>query len=585
MNPFKTINKTTNFIYKFLKIIVMIFFIILTWSKVQNVLALETEKYIYYSYNGTDFQEDLERIQSCYDYIDEKLIPALKEKNVNYIISVDRYYSRGYYYNIMLDIFKPDSGYDSYFISNNYQTSSDGLYLINRIQTLSNNNIKLSPSYQFTSGTSGTPSNTIIPFVDRMVEWINNDYENFDNWETNYWRGLGLTNKQYEWPYDVFGGENYYFIYDSNLPIYYKQKTYDREIFISELKFYKDQTLLTVHENDQYPTYKNFTKSEPTFTYEIKDNNNGSKNIIVTFENMSDEYTAKYSNLTLGITDEVMTINDNKFTFENITLDSIITINIYKNSTNEIVFTDTIDIKNTQIDKKDPYIKINGYNQNNEINNVMYEYINTTSEMKCYYQFADQEEVEESCITQIKKSDTNTFITLKIKENDKIIYQKTINLNFLQNLPQIKFNSYFESINQYQVLIINIFNSQDGDIFEYSTDNQFYQTFTDNPLNLQFYNNTNIYVRVKRNNKIISTGFIEVIYNSFENSNPSGTNDIDDINNIFDLFDSMNNVTHQISIYINNFWSGIAATNLTSYILLIVMGTVIILIISAINRK
>lgn len=585
MNPFKSINKTTNFIYKFLKIIVMIFFIILTWSKVQNVFALENEKYIYYSYDGTNFKEDLERIQSCYDYIDEKLIPALKEKNVNYIISVDRYYSRGYYYNIMLDIFKPDSGFDSYFVSNSYQTSSDGLFLNTRIQTLSNNSIKLSPSYQFTSGTSGNPSNTIIPFVDQMVEWINNDYDDFNNWNNNSWRGLGLTNQTYEWPYDVFGGQSYYFIYDSNLPIYYKQKIYDREIFISEVKFYKGETLLTVHEGDQYPTYKSFTKSEPTFTYEIIDNNNGSKNIIVTFENMSDEYTAKYSNITLGITDEVMTINDNKFTFENIALDSIITINIYKNSTNEIVFTDTIDIKNTQIDKKDPYIKINGYNQNNEINNVMYEYINTTSDMKCYYQFANQTEVEESCITQTKKSDQNTFITLKIKENDKIIYQKTINLNFLQNQPQIKFNSYFESINRYQVLIINIFNSQAGDIFEYSTDNQFYQSFTDNPLNLQFYNNTNIYVRIKRNDQIISTGFIEVIYNSFENSNPSGTNDIDDINNIFDLFDSMNNVTHQITIYIHNFWSGIAATSLTSYILLLVMGTVIILIISAINRK
>ena len=49
MNPFRSINKTTNFIYKILKIIVMLFFIILTWSKVQNVFALENENYIYFS--------------------------------------------------------------------------------------------------------------------------------------------------------------------------------------------------------------------------------------------------------------------------------------------------------------------------------------------------------------------------------------------------------------------------------------------------------------------------------------------------------------------------------------------------------
>ena len=261
MNPFKSINKTTNFIYKLLKIIVMLFFIIITWSKVQNVFALENEKYIYYSYDGTNFKEDLERIQSCYDYIDENLIPVLKEKNIDYIISVERYYNRGYYYNILLDIFKPNSGFDSYFVSSSYQTSSDGLYLINRIQTLSNNSIKLSPIYRSSSGTSGTPSNTIIPFVDRMVEWINNDYENFNNWKDNTWLGLGQTNNPYEWPYDVFGGNSYVFIYDSNLPIYYKQKIYDRETFIPEVKFYKDETLLEIKEGDQYPTYKSFNSS------------------------------------------------------------------------------------------------------------------------------------------------------------------------------------------------------------------------------------------------------------------------------------------------------------------------------------
>lgn len=587
MNPFKTINKGTNFIYKILKIIVMIFFIILSWSKVQNVLALEeNENYIYYSYDSSVFKEDLERVQTSFNYMDENLIPLLKDKKVNYVIYVYRYESRGtYYYNIYLTVFDPDSEFDSYFVSSSYKTSSDGLNLSTRIQTLSNNNIKLSPSYQFSSGTSGNPFTMIKSFVDNAVKWVNNDYESFSGWQKNYVRGLTITNSEYKFPYDVFSGTDYVFVYDSNLPMYYKKYSEDKMTFIDEVQFFKDDTLLTIHEGDQYPSYKNFTKSEPTFTYEIIDNNNGSKNIVVNFENMTDEYTAKYSNLTLGITDEIMVINDNKFTFENIALDSIITINIYKNSTNEIVFTDTIDIKNTQINKKDPYININGYNQNNQINNVIYEYINTTSNMKCYYQFADQEEVEEPCITQSKKSDENTFITLKIKENDKIIYQKSINLNFLQNQPQIKFNSYFESINQYQVLIINIFNSQTGDVFEYSTDNQFYQTFTDNPLNLQFYTNTNIYVRVKRNNEIISFGFIEVIYNSFENSNPSGTDNIDDINNIFDIFDSMNSVTNKITIYINNFWSGISSTNLTSYILLIVMGTIIILIISSINRK
>ena len=583
MNPFKSINKTTNFIYKILKIIVMLFFIILTWSKVQNVFALEENNdYIYFSYDKADFKEYMEDRKELLETIDKKVVSILKEKNIDYIIIIN--YSKSSTPYLYIYFTDPKEEIDSFYWEHGTRYYDSGEYYITMTGQGMFNEAKKwvrNYSYRFRLDNLDVSDSRF----ESAIEFFN-DIENFNNYNSSSYMLGSMITRKIDGAIDVIDlNKSFLFVYDSNLPVYYKNYLSSEYTFIPGVKFYKNETLLTVHENDQYPTYKNFTKGNPTFTYKIKDNNNGSKNIIVTFENMSDEYTAKYSNLTLGITDEVMTINDNKFTFENIALDSIITINIYKNSTNEIVFTDTIDIKNTQIDKKDPYIKINGYNQNNEINNVMYEYINTTSDMKCYYQFANQTEIEESCITQTKKSDQNTFITLKIKENDKIIYQKTINLNFLQNQPQIKFNSYFESINQYQVLIINIFNSQAGDIFEYSTDNQFYQSFTDNPLNLQFYNNTNIYVRIKRNDQIISTGFIEVIYNSFENSNPSGTNDIDDINNIFDLFDSMNNVTHQITIYIHNFWSGIAATSLTSYILLLVMGTVIILIISAINRK
>lgn len=583
MNPFKTINKTTNFIYKILKIIVMFFFIILTWSKVQSVLALEeNDNYIYYSYDKADFKEYMEERKELLETIDKKIISILKEKKIDYIIAIN--YSKSSYPYLYIYFTDPKEEIDSFYWEHGTRYYDSGEYYITMTgQGMLNDSKKWVRNYSYrfrldNLDVSDSRFQSAIEFF--------NDIENFNNYNSSSYMIGSMITRKIDGPIDVIDlSKSFIFVYDSNLPVYYKNYLSSEYTFIPEVKFYKDETLLEIKEEDQYPSYKNFTKGEPTFTYEIKDNNNGSKNIIVNFENMTDEYTAKYSNLTLGITDEVMTINDNKFTFENITLDSIITINIYKNSTNEIVFTDTIDIKNTQIDKKDPYIKINGYNQNNQINNVMYEYINTTSDMKCYYQFPDQTEIEESCITQSKKSDQNTFITLKIKENDKIIYQKTINLNFLQNQPQIKFNSYFESINQYQVLIINIFNSQNNDIFEYSTDNQFYQTFTDNPLNLQFYNNTNIYVRVKRNDQIVSTGFIEVIYNSFENSNPSGTDNIDDINNIFDIFDSMNNVTNKISIYINNFWSGISSTNLTSYILLIVVGSIIILIISSINRK
>lgn len=263
MNPFRSINKTTNFIYKFLKIIVMIFFIILTWSKVQNVLALEeNENYIYYSYDSSVFKEDLERVQTSFDYMDENLIPLLKDKKVNYVIYVYRYESRGtYYYNIYLTVFDPNSEFDSYFVSSSYKTSSDGLNLSTRIQTLSNNNIKLSPSYEFTSGTSGTPSNTIIPFVDRTVEWLNNDYESFSGWQKNYVRGLTITNSEYKFPYDVFSGTDYVFVYDSNLPMYYKKYSEDKMTFIDEVQFFKDDTLLTIHEGDQYPSYKNFNSS------------------------------------------------------------------------------------------------------------------------------------------------------------------------------------------------------------------------------------------------------------------------------------------------------------------------------------
>ena len=259
MNPFRSINKTTNFIYKFLKIIVMFFFIILTWSKVQNVLALEeNENYIYFSYDKADFKEYMEDRKELLETIDKKVVSILKEKNIDYIITIN--YSKPntpYLYIFFTD---PKEEIDSFYWEHGKIYTDSGKYNITMTgQGMLNNSIKRVKNYNYrfrldNLDVSDSRFQSAIDFF--------NDIENFNNYYSSSYVFGSIITRKIDGPIDVIDlSKDFVFVYDSNLPVYYKNYLLSGYTFIPEVKFYKNETLLDIKEGDQYPTYKSFNSS------------------------------------------------------------------------------------------------------------------------------------------------------------------------------------------------------------------------------------------------------------------------------------------------------------------------------------
>lgn len=258
MNPFRSINKGTNFIYKILKIIVMIFFIILTWSKVQNVFALETENYIYFSYDKADFKEYMEDRKELLETIDKKVISILKEKNIDYIITI--YYSKSdtpYLYIYFTD---PKEEIDSFYWEHGTDYYDSGEYYITMTgQGMLNGSRKWVRNYSYrfrldNLDVSDSRFESAIQFF--------NDIENFNDYNSSSYMLGSMITRKIDGPIDVIDlSKSFVFVYDSNLPVYYKNYLSSEYTFIPGVKFYKDETLLDIKEGDQYPTYKSFNSS------------------------------------------------------------------------------------------------------------------------------------------------------------------------------------------------------------------------------------------------------------------------------------------------------------------------------------
>lgn len=377
----------------------------------------------------------------------------------------------------------------------------------------------------------------------------------------------------------------YFYLYSSNKSV--KKLTYDEAILLNNRL--SDTTPANISINGKlvdniYKSYLELSIKNPEFEFEISENKNGSKNLILKYKNMNDNYYSKYYDLTYGIEKYIEINENNQYIIENINLDTILTVSILKKENNEIVFEKNIDFNNLEInEKKDPYVKITGYNQDNKLNSVFYSYFNTTKNMKCYYQFSNEEIIEENCNDpHLRISEKNTYLNLFIKDkNNKIIYQKNINLNFLKNYPQIQFNSYFDVIKNVQIVEINISNYQEGDIFYYSFDNSSWSNFNDPSKILDFYMNSKLFVKVIRNNEVISNAYIDVIYKSFINDDSNG---IDDDNNILDNFADFTKENFKIMSQINDIWIVFKNSRVFLYFIILISGTIIILIVSSINR-
>lgn len=259
MNPFRSINKGTNFIYKVLKIIVMLFFIILTWSKVQNVIALEeNENYIYFSYDKVDFKEYMEERKTLLDTIDKKIISILKEKKIDYIIIIN--YSKSSTPYLYIYFTDPKQEIDSFYWEHGTRYYDSGEYYITMTgQGMLNGSRKWVRNYSYrfrldNLDVSDSRFESAIQFF--------NDIENFNDYNSSSYMLGSMITRKIDGPIDVIDlSKSFVFVYDSNLPVYYKNYLSSEYTFIPEVKFYKDDILLTIHEGDQYPSYKNFNSS------------------------------------------------------------------------------------------------------------------------------------------------------------------------------------------------------------------------------------------------------------------------------------------------------------------------------------
>ena len=332
------------------------------------------------------------------------------------------------------------------------------------------------------------------------------------------------------------------------------------------------------------------TADSSLFGQIIETESNGS-NVELTYHYMNDNYYTNYYNHTFGSFYDINLNGSDKFTIEKLNLDTIITVYIYDKKTNEQVYSIIIDLNNVQLDlKNDPYILIQGYNQDNVPNSVKYKYMNTTKEMKCYWQLGGKEKQEEDCsggtMWKLKNADYNTYLILSIEKDGKVIYKKTTNLNFLENMPQIKFNSYYDSVDSSQKLDVTLnYVDTSTDTFFYSYNDQEYIQFYETSMTLIFYNNTDFYAKIKRNNEDVAFAYIYVVYNSYSNGNPTGTGQVNSIKNILNYFDGFNSFIKSAQVLFNNTWNSLKSSPIIIYILLLVTGTFIVMIIKAMNRR
>ncbi len=339
---------------------------------------------------------------------------------------------------------------------------------------------------------------------------------------------------------------------------------------------------------------------DPTITYTIKKAKIGGYEVTIKYGNLDLEkkYVKQY-NLTTGeektlisgqdlvILDKTKPLEYTQYNY--LTYDTILNISIYNKEDDYKVAEVNIDISNVLIDtKSDTYIKIHSYNVKG-INSVAYSYQNTKSNMTCFYKFDNTKEIEEDCSQlYIKKADYNTYLSLMIKENDTIIYKKVINLNFIKDYPTIKLKSWYDSNNSVQKVDINISNTNTNtDTYYYSYDNETWTQFNSTYLQLEFYANIDLYVKVKRNDKDVSYAYIYVIYNSWENGNPTGTGEITgaNANNLLLYFDSLSEINTDITELISKIWQSIKSNKISIFILINIIGTAIILIFCGINRN
>lgn len=342
--------------------------------------------------------------------------------------------------------------------------------------------------------------------------------------------------------------------------------------------------------NDKFIDFENNSFDTPTsFKYEISDGTNKGKKLSLFFNNYKDSDYAIINNYQTGEEIKILNLkNNNTKIFDNISQDNTFIVVIY-NENDEIILTRNIDIQEQLRLTGERYILVGGLNIQ-ELNSYFLAFYNTEKKDKCFYKFKNEEEQEINCNDEsivIKSPNKNTYVENYIKnKKGEIVVKKNVNLNYLKNLPQFKFESYYDDNENKQILKIIVENLQESDIISYSYDNKYFYTLETKRINyLDFYNSSDVYFKVERNSEVISEAYFDVVYNSYVNS--SNNNNLENTNfslkNLLDSFKnySENNKTLNISADVYN---QLKNSKLGLYIIIIITGSFIILFVKSIKR-
>lgn len=576
-----------------MKKVILSLFLILCLSIPFKIYAksyqeLPDSNYQYLDYSDTKIRDKINTVPGLFDAINE-LKKYSEDNNMNYIINFAS--SNNFKNYFVIKVIFLDKDNDNTYIQSFHTTRQMNFSLSAKAEY--NQFYLYSQASSEINDTGGTNYNENLS---KIKNYIDNDKSM--KWSNYYFNNYGPLNSNKTNNILDINSSNYY--NEFHIPIYSNvsiklQLRDDLENGKNVPLFYRlsengDYYELPVNENF-IPLFQTEESLKPKFTYEILEKDDNKKDVKVNFFNMSDKYIVKYSNLVTGEQDIVLNLPPDQSSpvhyFININLDTIITITIYEKSTNEEIFSDTIDVSIYDLNlKKDPYIKI--ISLNHKVNNtVTYKYENTKKDMKCFFQFAGKDEIEQDCTkdSYTLQSTYNTYIRFSIKDkNGKVINTRVINFQYLSNYPQISIQTYFDNVSNAQKVYINVKNYKENDVFSYSLDNKNYENFNTPKLELSFYMNTDLYVKVTRDNETVSEAYLYVIYKSSDNSNSSGTGDLNSYNNLIDYFINLSDFNKTFGEIISYIFNFLRKTPILIYLMLLISGTCIILIIKGLNR-
>ena len=181
----------------------------------------------------------------------------------------------------------------------------------------------------------------------------------------------------------------------------------------------------------------------------------------------------------------------------------------------------------------------------------------------------------------------NGYIEIYIKNNNEIVLKRGVNLNFLDNLPKFKFDSYYNDNESKQVLKIIIDNLKSNDKIYYSFDKESWIQLENKRINyLDFYSSMEVYFKVERENEIVSEAYFDLVFKAFENS--SENNDKEKYNGLKGLLKYFKEITNNITTLPvkmgQNIYLLIRKSKIGLYILLIIVSSIIILFLKSIKR-